>query len=240
MSDFLGRLAARTLGVASIAQPISRSMFAPGLDQAGERQEGFVEPASSTSRLDSETITLVSSLSSVPSAPAGDSRQRANSDFSVVDVRIAGRPDLKISDSQSETLLPSPNASHPSIRPFAGSESVRAAGKGSADEEGVRSASSQRQGQQGDAASPATHLLVPGANLQRDAFPVSSSPSRKSAERERNATSVDAAPVVRVSIGRVEVRAEFPATAPRTSSQRSPSLTLSLDEYARQRREGKR
>jgi hypothetical protein len=158
----------------------------------------------------------------------------------VVDVRIAGRPDLKISASQSETLLPSPNASHPNVRPFAESESVRAAGKDPADGEGIRPGLSDTEGQQGDTASPATQLLVPGANLQRDAFPVTSSPSRQNADRERNDRSADTAPVVRVSIGRVEVRAEFPTTAPRTSSQRSSSLTLSLDEYARQRREGKR
>ena len=47
-------------------------------------------------------------------------------------------------------------------------------------------------------------------------------------------------PVVKVSIGRVEIRAEFPAAVKKTSPPRSPSLGLSLDEYARLRREGKR
>jgi hypothetical protein len=91
----------------------------------------------------------------------------------------------------------------------------------------------------GDVA-PEARLLVPMMNLQREAFPLSSFSAGQNAGREHHATVSASAPVVKVSIGRVEVRAEFPAPAPRTSPQRSSSLSLSLDEYARQRREGKR
>jgi hypothetical protein len=49
------------------------------------------------------------------------------------------------------------------------------------------------------------------------------------------------APVIRVTIGRVDVRAQFPAgavtQAPPRRKQASP---LSLEEYARQRSEGRR
>jgi hypothetical protein len=49
-----------------------------------------------------------------------------------------------------------------------------------------------------------------------------------------------AAPVIRVSIGRVEVRAEFPAPAPRPNPRQPQAPKLSIEEYARQRSEGKR
>jgi hypothetical protein len=49
-----------------------------------------------------------------------------------------------------------------------------------------------------------------------------------------------AAPVIRVTIGRVDVRAEFPATAPRPTARQTQTPTLSVEEYAKQRKEGKR
>ena len=49
-----------------------------------------------------------------------------------------------------------------------------------------------------------------------------------------------AAPVIHVSIGRVEVRAEFPAPAPRPNPRQPQAPKLSIEEYARQRSEGKR
>jgi hypothetical protein len=46
-------------------------------------------------------------------------------------------------------------------------------------------------------------------------------------------------PVVRVTIGRIEVRAETPASSPRkTSAPARP--TLSLDTYLKERKEGRR
>jgi hypothetical protein len=49
-----------------------------------------------------------------------------------------------------------------------------------------------------------------------------------------------AAPVVRVSIGRIEVRAVFPAPPSAVRPAAAPRPKLSLDEYLRQRNEGKR
>jgi hypothetical protein len=49
-----------------------------------------------------------------------------------------------------------------------------------------------------------------------------------------------AAPVVRVTIGRVEVRAQFPAAPSAPAPRRSRALTLSLEDYLKQRSGGRR
>jgi hypothetical protein len=48
------------------------------------------------------------------------------------------------------------------------------------------------------------------------------------------------APSIRVTIGRIEVRAEFPAAAPVRTARSSPSPSLSLEQYQRQRDGGLR
>jgi hypothetical protein len=61
------------------------------------------------------------------------------------------------------------------------------------------------------------------------------------ARRVAAAATSPQAPSIRVTIGRIEVRAEFstpaPAPAPARPARSSP---LSLDDYLKQRREGKR
>jgi hypothetical protein len=59
--------------------------------------------------------------------------------------------------------------------------------------------------------------------------------------RERRAEFEHQAPIVRVTIGRIEVRAEIatPAAAP-PAAQPVRAPTLTLDEYLKQRQEGKR
>jgi len=48
------------------------------------------------------------------------------------------------------------------------------------------------------------------------------------------------APVIRVTIGRVDVRAQLPAAPAAPAPRRAPAAALSLEDYARERREGKR
>jgi hypothetical protein len=47
-------------------------------------------------------------------------------------------------------------------------------------------------------------------------------------------------PIIRVTIGRVDVRAEFPAPSPARAPRRPATPTLSLQDYAKERSEGKR
>jgi hypothetical protein len=57
---------------------------------------------------------------------------------------------------------------------------------------------------------------------------------------ERRESADAAAPVVRVTIGRVEVRAELPPPKVRAAAPRTKPATTSLDDYLKQRAEGRR
>ena len=152
--------------------------------------------------------------------------------FSVVDLRADFEPDLN-----TETLSPIGRADkHSGVGTQADLKAKRDTVDGSAENQSIRTG---KQDLQNDFPS-VTGLLVPSANRQREAFPASLSFPGDFSNPERSANASSSAPVVKVSIGRVEIRAEFPAAVKKTSPQRSPSLGLSLDEYARLRREGKR
>jgi hypothetical protein len=235
MSDFLGRLAARTLGAAPLVQPMGRNMFAPGVEQPAH--EGFFEIVSNSQR--SENYSPAHTNPSVVSPPrerppvTGNPSDPPETTFSVVDLRADFHPQLN-----TGTLSPIGRADgHSGVGTQAESKARRDTSDGSAE---IRSIHTGKQDLQNDFHSPVTGLLVPSANPPHEAFPASLSFPGDFANRERSADARSSAPVVKVSIGRVEIRAEFPAAVAKRSPQHSPSLGLSLDEYARLRREGKR
>ncbi|HET9792458.1 MAG TPA: hypothetical protein VFR08_14265 [Candidatus Angelobacter sp.] len=232
MSDFLGRLAARTLGAAPLVQPMGRNMFAPGVEQPG--QEGFIENVSNSERsanysqghTDSSVISPARERPPVTANPS----DLPQTTFSIVDLRAAFHPDLNTASPRVPTVDHSGGTQ-------ADLKFKRDTVEGAAAAQVIQTT---QQKSQDDFVSPANGLLVPAANLQREAFPASLSFPEDFANRERSVDASSSAPVVKVSIGRVEIRAEFPAAVAKTSPQHSPSLGLSLDEYARLRREGKR
>jgi hypothetical protein len=240
MSDFLGRLAARTLGTAPLAQPLGRNMFAPGADQPA--QDGIIETVSNSQRSENYSPghidpSVVSPARERPPVTGNPSdlppTDLPQNTFSVVDLRADFHPDLN-----TGTLSPIERADdHSGVGTQAESKARRDTSGGTPE---IQSIDTGKQDLQNGFPSPVTRLLVPSANLQAEAFPASLSFPGDFANRERSADASSSAPVVKVSIGRVEIRAEFPAAVAKTSPQRSPSLGLSLDEYARLRREGKR
>jgi hypothetical protein len=240
MSDFLGRLAARTLGAAPLAQPMGRNMFAPGVEQPAH--EGFFETVSNSQRSENYSPAHIDPSAVFPgrerppvtgnpsNLPPTDLPQNT---FSVVDLRADFHPELN-----TGMLSPIGRADdHSGVGTQAESKARRDTSGGTPE---IQSIDTGKQDLQNGFPSPVTRLLVPSANLQAEAFPASLSFPGDFANRERSADARSSAPVVKVSIGRVEIRAEFPAAVAKTSPQRSPSLGLSLDEYARLRREGKR
>jgi len=245
MSDFLGRLAARTLGAAPLAQPMGRNMFAPGVEQPAK--EGFFETVSTSQRSENysaghtdpsvlfparERPPVTGNPSDVPQTDLSPT-DIAQTTFSVVGLRADFHPELN-----TGTLSPFGRSDkHSGVASQADLKSNRGTADGSAE---IQSIHSGKQDLQNDFSSPVTGLLGPSANLRREAFPASLSFPGGFANRERSADANSSAPVVKVSIGRVEIRAEFPAAVAKRSPQHSPSLGLSLDEYARLRREGKR
>ena len=242
MSDFLGRLAARSLGAAPLAQPMGRNMFAAGVEQPAH--EGFFETVSSSQRSENYSPghtdpSVVSRASERPPVTGNPSdvlskdlspTDLAQTTFSVVGLRADFHPDLN-------TLSPIGRGDdHSGVGTQADLKSRRDTADGSAETQSIHTGKQDLQ----DDSSPVTRLIVPSANLRREAFPASLSFPGGFANRERSADVSSSAPVVKVSIGRVEIRAEFPAAVAKRSPQHSPSLGLSLDEYARLRREGKR
>jgi len=250
MSDFLGRLAARTLGAAPLAQPMGRNMFAPGVEQPAK--EGFFETVSNSQRSEnyspghtdpsavsrpSERPPVTGNPSDVPLTDLSPTdlspTDLAQTTFSVVGLRADFHPELN-----TGTLSPFGRSDkHSGVDTQADLKARRDTVDGSAESQSIHTG---KQDLQNDFSSPVTGLLVPSANLRREAFPASLSFPGGFANRERSADASSSAPVVKVSIGRVEIRAEFPAAVAKRSPQHSPSLGLSLDEYARLRREGKR
>lgn len=233
MSDFLGRLAARTLGAAPLAQPMGRNMFAPGVEQPA--QEGFIETVSNSERAENYSqghtdSSVISPARERPPVTANPS-DLPQTTFSIVDLRAAFHPDLNMASPRV------PTDDHSGAGAQTDLKVKRDTVEGAAAAQVIHTT---QQKSQDDFVSPANGLLVPAANLQREAFPASLSFPGDFANRERSVDASSSAPVVKVSIGRVEIRAEFPAAVAKTSPQHSPSLGLSLDEYARLRREGKR
>jgi hypothetical protein len=235
MSDFLGRLAARTLGAAPLAQPMGRNMFAPGVEQPA--REGFFETVSNSQRSENYSPGCADPSVVFPARErppvTGNPSDIPQTTFSVVDLRADFHPELN-----TGTLSPIERADdHSGVGTQADSKARRDTSYGSEETQSIHTG---KQDLQNDFHSPVTGLLVPSANPPHEAFPASLSFPGDFANRERSADARSSAPVVKVSIGRVEIRAEFPAAVAKTSPQRSPSLGLSLDEYARLRREGKR
>jgi hypothetical protein len=241
MSDFLGRLAARTLGAAPLAQPLGRNMFAPGTDQPA--QDGLIETVSNSQRsenyspghIDPSVVSPVRERPPVTGTPSDlpgtdlSPIDFAQTTFSVVGLRADFHPELN-----RGTLSPIGRADdHSGVGTQADLKARRDTFDGSAETQSIHTG---KQDLQNDSPLPVTGLLVPSANLRREAFPASLSFPGGFA----NSDASSSAPVVKVSIGRVEIRAEFPAAVAKRSPQHSPSLGLSLDEYARLRREGKR
>jgi hypothetical protein len=245
MSDFLGRLAARTLGAAPLAQPLGRNMFAPGTDQPA--QDGLIETVSNSQRsenyspghIDPSVVSPVRERPPVTGTPSDlpgtdlSPIDFAQTTFSVVGLRADFHPELN-----RGTLSPIGRADdHSGVGTQADLKARRDTFDGSAETQSIHTG---KQDLQNDSPLPVTGLLVPSANLRREVFPASLSFPGGFANSERSADASSSAPVVKVSIGRVEIRAEFPAAVAKRSPQHSPSLGLSLDEYARLRREGKR
>lgn len=234
MPDFLNRLAARALGVAPVAQPLVPAMFSPAFAET-------TKPVPRSSAELSQSPTALFSRDGIAPAEAELQLARqaplAPSDSSAAWPRDLGTsatpPQPWRHDPPLSTLpLPSPGESH----------SERAA------DEGI--------------SSPQMAPVRPNKEEVAERLMIAAHPSGEETIRPRAllfssvtfgnvggvqplrpgdaVTPVPEAPVIRVTIGRVDVRAELPAAASRPAPRRAQASALSLEEYAKQRREGLR
>ncbi|SPE40614.1 hypothetical protein SBA3_3800007 [Candidatus Sulfopaludibacter sp. SbA3] len=212
MSDFLSRLAGRSMGLAPVVQPFIPAITAPqSIDGALTGQE--------TSREVSEESA------EMHRAPAPQ-----------VQTSVDGSPRRKLQDAQSASSVPQTGRDH-IPQPIAENPSS------------VRTASLPQL-----AAALDSTLRLPGAapddadrTLPSWDRTLSNSPASLSpvaaagGPPDRRSTAPAEPPVIRVTIGRVEVRAEL--SSPKTrhaGSPRSKPAALSLDDYLKQRSEGRR
>lgn len=232
MSDFLTRLASRARGTAPVAQPLIPSTFTPTAEPDG-----------------------ISAVSEFSEAEAGNER----------DVPI---PDSVVDSPQARTQSPStlPNTHGSSVRPDppADPRESRNVEAGHAEPLAPRSPEPVRASAELAVAAapiPAPKIRLGDSIPRREAVPIAAAssaheisgtiPDSRAVPLARNSgdraarpvapiASKPPAPIIRVTIGRVDVRAEFPAQAAPAARRRAEAPSLSLDDYLKLRNEGKR
>jgi hypothetical protein len=230
MSDFLARLAGRALGTVPVAQPLISSTFAPVPEQEG--------------------IGAVSEFKEAPVGIEGD-KVAPRAAPEEPPVRMQSRITLPRSDRPSSRLEQLVNvgeiqnveaAGTAQSVPRAPKPAPRAAGLAATTDRKAAPANtvpdSHSQGEQaretvpsrGDAVSRTIVNTVPAARYSND----------KAARAAPSNVSKPPAPIIRVTIGRVDVRAEFPARATPAAPRKVEAPSLSLEDYLKQRKEGKR
>jgi hypothetical protein len=266
MANFLNRMAARAVGAAQVAQPSVPTMFAPGaglvrqdpghsgpdpevasLEVAGDPDGKPRGPVAIESTLPRERDEAAQVFS--PTAESRDSSiSSPESSLPVSETAPAAEHQggLPLSKATVPFTQPAPLRTVPSARPYLQPESISPY---ASDRSAVASLEPDQRpfperGQliadEPVIAPPMRQPGRPGSSTLQlgQTMPVS---SRAIHARRDQARSEAEAPVIRVSIGRIDVRAQFsPATPSPAPTRNARPAALSLDEYLKQRREGKR
>ncbi len=243
MSDFLTRLAERTLGLVPVAQPIIAPMFAPntlndipqGLVQSNGSQGALVKtqasPAQETSPVFSKSDLMIEAKFPEmmterndndifkPISKSLDSKGLPKSKHSKANISDRNEPDEPSTDvvisEQNQRNIQEPEHSLNAQKDVSGPRIVL-------DELSTR--------------------YIPAVPEAHHAETFTSMPYAHRKFRSQNVTapaSSSSTPTIQVTIGRIEVRAITPPVAPAQRS-RTPSPTLSLDDYLKQRNGGQR
>lgn len=258
MANFLNRLAARAVGVAPVAQPVIPALFTPGFglertdlpsDVAVER---VADPSERSVFTESARLTTLpgpgesSNAHTVPRASSNASlsasfpaEQEPPSRFRQEQVSIAAdkvattqpafSPNLPgpLSETHPENIESStayqvsPSSFQPAFEPESGSSRLNT----------TKLASVQEV--------PRARFQAPRGFKFGRTLPTN---TRTMPERRDPAAGLESeAPVIRVTIGRIDVRAQFSTPAPFPAAARHVRpAALSLDDYLKQRSEGKR
>ena len=215
MANLFSRLAERALGVAPVAQPDLPSMFAPvaPMELSTEMSAGSESARRDRSTSDNAAPIAMSQntwTQAQPAPPVGRARHDAEFPPPLVNVR-----QTKSKSAQDRF-------------PFAAEDNFKSEGGRVLD----NSFDHDRRASADEARPPS----VSRETLVRQAArPAIADFASSSVERSETP-----APTIQVSIGRVEVRAVTPPTqGPRVVERKAPPL-LSLDQYLRERNEGRR
>jgi hypothetical protein len=263
MANFLSRLASRAVGVANVAQPIVPALFTPGSglersetspDLAGERianpREGRSVPSESVRRatlpgpvesLDSHTsprgsihAPRLESLADQGEPASQIHQEQLPMSANAMDATLPAAPRTLINSREETQPAEAERYKHGtfSVSPIepSGIEAAEDRLSGSIRpkraEPTITQEAAQTRGQ-----APGTFRLGPT---------IPTNPRTMSARRDQASMVERDAPVIRVTIGRIDVRAQFPAPAPAPAARHARPAAISLDEYLKQRSEGKR
>jgi hypothetical protein len=244
MSDFLARLAGRALGVTPIVKPVIDPTF------AAFPSTGFHDRSSAVTAPDGGPVPAT--------AATRPRRARGPGDGTPASIEEAVQDDGGRQDEGAQRLqLHGPGeGSIPAASPFVSTAATSARHEFITDEASPAPASTdpfdnipQRP------ASPTSARVAPSrapnAMAARSTLPepgekasLTATP-RSLAQPQRRfqpqAAAAETPQVVRITIGRIDVRAEAPSTPPARAAARKPEHRgLSLDDYLKQRAEGRR
>jgi len=241
--NFFDRLAARTLGVAPVSHPILPPLFSPvasfgPMESAtAPPTEGVETPASSFSpglaRESAPGRSFPGCDGSAEAGPESDAvrRETVTRDLTLPKIDGASPRETAAIPPKVEELVPPPAELEPAPR---GMLTVPGAVDASAK---AREETSQAR----LAVQPLiARVAVRGAIESSARDSVHARVAENARKTSSQSVAEPLAPVVRVTIGRVEVRAQFPAASSAPVPRRSRASTLSLEDYLKQRNEGKR
>ena len=241
--NFFDRLAARTLGVAPVSQPILPTLFSPvasfgAMESAtAPPSEGVETPTSSFSpgpaRENAPSRSFPGCGGSAEAGQDSDAvrRETVTRDLTLPKIDGALPRETAAIPPKVETLVPPPAELEPAPR---GMLTVPGAVDVSAK---VREETSQAR----LALQPLiARVAVRGATESSLRDSVHARVAERTRKTSSQSAAEPAAPLVRVTIGRVEVRAQFPAAPSAPAPRRSRASTLSLEDYLKQRSGGKR
>jgi hypothetical protein len=257
MANFLNRLAGRAVGTAKIVQPVIPAVFTPEFGFQGKREltdpaveaiDGPSErtgtsesarratlPKAGESSSDKLTDTASSNVTSGDSAADHERPARRDHSGQAVPHRVSLIPDSTDDTGELRPVFRRGPAEIDSSTfeqtPFDSRESEL--------DRFSESRGPERPAQMAAQKMARTEREAIEAVESRRAIPAGE--KMASSQRHRDWAASPEAPVIRVTIGRIDVRAQFTASAPSpaTTGHKRPGA-LSLDEYLKQRSEGKR
>jgi hypothetical protein len=257
MTNFLNRMAARAVGSGAVSQPVVPALFTPGFGlapNAAPAEAGPVSQEVEVTAVPAKTTTVPENATEntlprgwQPFAPTGatdasgqpPAKSAAAHDATSVMVQSFFWKPAIVSIPTAEPALSVPGVSMPpqdnganaylsdyvvtSLRDSGGNlnDGYRPAGTGPA------------------IASQVVPARPPSAEPLRP-LPALPAHDRSVSRREAASSTASEPQIIRVTIGRIDVRAQFTTASSPAPARHGRTSALTVDEYLRQRREGKR
>jgi hypothetical protein len=234
MRGFLERLGARALGLAPVAQPIVPPIFDPGHGHGPGSGAAGGMPVAELELAEPSDDRPTASTAAVKD-PGPRSVERARRDAR--EPAAWDGPHAALRDYEREQEPSGRAHDHGPQERFV--ETLPPAGREAAlvlaaPQEGVRPEAADERW-----SGPVLSVVPRVAPHPQHPLSTRDNHSTMSGPRDP-AAAAKTAPVIRVTIGRIDVRADVPAPAPARAATPPRAPTLSLEDYLKQRKEGKR